>query len=322
MVHFASAYLWWYAAAFLIAAIVYRIFAYKEVTYRYSLASFFAKQSRGQGYYAYITLLLRSLCFFLLFLIIGQPQLPDVATKLPVEGIDIMLVLDLSASMAAVDDPSDGRRRVDIAKTEAKHFAQKRSQDALGLVVFGANALARCPLTHDYKTLATIVDQLEIGNTVIPDGTVLSVGLMTALNRLKDSDAASKVIVLLTDGSPTQQDLPIDIPLQLAKQLGVKIYTIGIGETEIQYGFQALLTAPLNADLLEKIAQETGGQSFIAKQAQELKQIYDTIDRLERRPMEVSVYQNYRDISWLFVAATALCIIADIAWRFVGGVLL
>lgn len=283
--YFGSPYLGIVLAVICGLGCLYRFFGYKQPYYTFSLVTFMRPNlTYNSRFVKKIILLLRFITLVFLCFIVAQPQIPGALQRLPVEGIEIFIALDLSASMNAVDDQRDTRRRVEIARDEAINFIKQRPFDAIGLSVFGANSLVRCPLTHDHASLISIIKSTDVSNTVFPDGTVLAIGLTSALNKFKDSKARSKVIILLTDGAPTQQDIPIGVPLDLAKELGVKVYTIGIGSTAMPQFF-GFAQPPVNVDLLKKIADESGGSFFMAKNATDMKLIYDQINKLEKQEM-------------------------------------
>lgn len=291
------------ATTFLISCIVYRLWFYRPTVYKYSLTNFVIQNK--------ITSSLISTQFFfwirviacaIMVILIGKPQFVDLKSKVTIDGIDIVLALDVSGSMALFDDLQDRRTRLQVAKQEALNFVEKRINDAIGLVIFGRYALARCPLTTDKGILKTIIQELEIGqpSSDMQQMTMLSQGLVTAMRRLQNSKAKSKIVVLLTDGAPSPGDLSAQDALSIAKELGIKVYTIGIGNERggfIQdaiFGVQQVDT-PLNKALLKNIAQETKGQFFEAKNPKDLAHIYDTIDKLEKHQSEVEIYHNYYD---------------------------
>jgi len=242
----------------------------------------------------------RFLIILALVLLIARPQKVDQHSKVIVEGIDIMMVLDVSGSMQLFDDPYDKKQRIEIAKEEAINFIKKRNDDPIGLVFFGREAVSRCPLTLDKSVLINIIQDIQLG-VIDHDGTVISKALITALHRLKKSQAVSKIIILLTDGEPTSGDLHPDDVVTLAQQYGVKIYTIGIGGQygglyeHPAYGIRQA-GVPINLKLLEKFSQATAGRSFVASNQQELNEIYATINQLEKTEHETDVYHNYYDI--------------------------
>lgn len=201
------------------------------------------------------------------------------------------------------DDKDDERSRVEIAKAEAIRFIEKRTNDAIGLVLFAHDAVSRSPLTHDKKMLRHLVEQLHVG-LIEPRATVLSTAIISAINRLKNSKAKSKIIIVLTDGEPSENDIPAPIAIEAAKKLDIKIYTIGIGSDKpmfIQTLYGIMQSPGVNAPLLKKIAQETGGQFFMAKNAKDMRMIYDTIDALEKTENETPIFSNYWDIFVPFV---------------------
>ena len=235
-----------------------------------------------------------------------------------------MMVLDVSGSMQMFDDPHHKKQRIAIAKEEAIKFVNKRPDDPIGLVLFGQEAVSRCPLTLDKNMLTELIKDTELG-IISADGTVLSKGLITAITRLRKSKAASKIIILLTDGEPSPGDLKPEDALYLAKKFGIKIYTIGIGgdyggliEDQLFGGIRQV-GAPLNTKLLKVLAKETGGKFFLAKNQKDLSTIYDTINQLETTEYETDVYHNYHDIFmpflWIIVGLLLLeLILATFVW--------
>lgn len=295
----------------LISAIMYRIWFRQPMLYRFPLTSYVMERTSAPSRFLfYLPLWIRGLVLFGLLFLTSRPQLIDRHSKIQVEGIDIMVVLDVSGSMQLFDDLNDPRPRIDVAKQEAINFIKKRDNDPIGIVLFGNQALSRCPLTLDKSMLITLIDETQLG-LINPDGTMLSRGLVMALNRLKKSEAKTKIIILLTDGEPTQGDLDPNLAVQLAKKYGVKMYTIGIGNEEGAYfrhpifGIQRVGSG-LNKNLLYGLAEQTGGKCFEARKPADLATIYATIDALEKTHYETDVYQNYYDIFmpflWVLVA--------------------
>jgi Ca-activated chloride channel family protein len=263
--------------------------------YVYSLASTLVKRGyKSRHPYKKILALLRYAVLILLGVAALEPQLVDTSSRVKVQGIDIMVVLDVSGSMQLQDFSDDNRSRLEIAKDEAIHFVRKRTNDALGMVIFARDALSRCPLTHDKKILEDLIGQLSF-DSVDPRSTMLAKGLLLALNRLRSSEARSKVIIVLTDGEPSEDDLDIKLPIKVAQELGVKIYAIGIGEDHpVQHGFY--LIPGVNKKLLDYIAGETGGQSYMARSAGDMRAIYSSIDALETTDKDVPVFSRYHDV--------------------------
>lgn len=301
--HFAHPWYIVYAVSLLCLAIFIRYQWYKPTVYVYPLTTFLKnEQVQASSFYIRFFYWLRVASLCLMALLIGKPQFVDSKSKVTVEGIDIVLALDVSKSMECFDDLNDRRSRWEVARTEALRFIDKRENDSIGLVIFGRYAIARCPLTADKQVLKNIISELEIGMPTydMSQGTMLAQSILTAARRLQKSKAKSKVMVLLTDGMPTQGDLPVPEVVDIAKKLGVKIYTIGVGGDQgglIQdpiFGVQSV-GAPLNKKLLQDIAQATGGKFFEAKKPKDLKHIYDTIDKLEKVSYETELFNKYHD---------------------------
>lgn len=280
-------------------------FMRRSVIYNYSLATLLAAHNQVSTHpFRKILYVLRLLALLILAFLIGKPQLVDSRSTVLVEGIDIMLVIDASGSMEWRDYKDDQRSRFEVAQEEASRFIAKRDNDAMGIVLFGAFAISRCPLTMDKTILKTIVGQMQLGD-VNPDGTALCTAIMNACNRLKNSQAKSKIMIVLTDGEPSQGDLPCDVAMETARQLGIKIYTIGIGNDErefIRHPLYGVMEKPrINKPLLMKIARETGGKFFHARSAQDMRDVYNTIDTLEKTETETPIYQQYHDIFMPFL---------------------
>lgn len=285
--------------------IVWRFKFYKPIRFSYSLGSLLHKSGlRSTHPHKKILFWMRSLVLLLLALLVAKPQVVDSRSKVNIEGIDIVLVLDVSGSMQFQDYADDDRSRFAVAKTEAIRFIEKRNNDAIGLVFFGKDAVSRCPLTFDKTLLKKIVDEIEIG-VIDPDGTMLVIAMITAANRLKNSTAKSKVMIVLTDGEPSEGDLDPSVAIEVAKKLDIKIYTVGIGSEEEElfvHPLYGVVAKPkVNKELLTNIAKQTGGQSFMAHNAYDMRRIYDTIDTLEKMEHETPVFSKYYDVFVPFV---------------------
>ncbi|MGB8367017.1 MAG: VWA domain-containing protein [Candidatus Babeliales bacterium] len=300
---------------FLIFLIWLRNYYHKPILYQYSLATELYNNNVVSTHpFKKIFNLLRFILLFFLAFFIAKPQLVDLRSKVLVEGIDIALVLDISGSMQFKD--YDERARVDVAKEEAIRFIKKREHDALGLVLFGKDTVARCPITSDKTLLKTIVDDVRIGNIIDPDGTMLITGMITAVNLLKHSKAKSKVMIVLTDGEPSDGDMDPSVAIEIAKRLGIKIYTVGIGSEEdevFMHPFYGLVAKPkVNKELLTLVAEKTGGRYFMANSAQDMRRIYDTIDQLEKVEHDVPMFSKYYDIFTPFVFAMISLVFLEI----------
>ena len=296
-------------------AFLYRLKFYKFATYSYSLANSFHKEKLTfTSNHKKVLFLLRSFSLVFLIFLIGRPQWVDSRSKINVEGIDTILAMDISGSMRIFDDLNDQRTRIKAAKDEAIRFIEKRTDDPIGIVIFAKDALSRCPLTLDKHILKEVVGELEIGY-IDPDGTALGTGLATAVNRLRKSKSKSKIIILLTDGQPTPEKIEPDTAIELAKQFGIKVYTIGIGNEKggyLKHPLYGVTRAQNSVDhtLLKKIAQETGGQSFKANNPREMKQIYDKIDQLEKTEYQTDIFHRYYEaflnFIWFFILILGL----------------
>lgn len=277
-------------------ALAYRLRWHKKVTYVYALVDAAVKKKvHSRHPYKKILAAIRFIVLLLLGLAALEPQLVDTHSRIKSQGIDIMIALDVSGSMHMTDFPDDDRSRLEIAKDEAITFVRKRHNDAIGMTIFARDAASRCPLTHDKKMVESLISTLTF-DQVDYRGTVLARGILVALNRLRVSTARSKIIVVLTDGSPEGPDLDSATAISVAKEMGVKIYTIGIGEDHpVQVGFFEVLPG-VNVELLQRIARETGGQFYLARSRQDMRAIYDTIDKLETSDIETPLFSRYEDL--------------------------
>ncbi len=290
---------------------------YKGVRYRYTLTSTLHAQGiTKRNYYKPTLFLLRLITLLLLVVLLAKPRFIDPRSHAKVEGIDIVLVLDVSGSMSYPHHGDDNRSRLDVAKQEAIHFVDKRVHDAIGLVIFGNQALSRCPLTVDKQMLKEAIGELQIG-VIDHNGTVLAQSIITAANRLKLSTAKSKVMILLTDGAPSENDVDPKVAIEVAKKLGLKIYTVGIGDQQpvyINHPFygKVQISSSLNKPLLTQIADETGGTFFEAKNASDMRRIYETIDTLEKTQIEAPLFSNYYEWFMPLLVLAIVCIGVEI----------
>jgi Ca-activated chloride channel family protein len=310
----------WIALGGAFAAIIIsllRLKLHKPITYRYSLVGMLKKEGYTiSSYYRWIPFVLRLCSLIMLGLLIGRPQLVNIKSKVHIEGLDIMLIIDASGSMQCFDDVGDRRPRFDVAKQEAIRFIEKRDNDQIGLIIFGKDAISRCPLTLDRHILKGIIHDLKLGD-IDPDGTVLSIAMSMGVNRLKNSKAKSKIIIMLTDGEPTVGlDIEPRVAVQLAKKCGIKVYTIGVGGEhgglwyDPLFGMRAM-GFRLNKQLLQTVAQETGGQFFLAQNPDDVRRIYDTIDALEKTEYETTIFSNYIDLVFPFIAVICILLLFE-----------
>ncbi|MFQ5700562.1 MAG: VWA domain-containing protein [Acidobacteriota bacterium] len=248
---------------------------------------------------------LRILVLVLLVLALARPQSGTAHEDILTKGIDIAMVLDNSTSMAAEDFKP--RNRLAVAKDSVAKFIQGRKNDRIGLVAFAGRGYTRCPLTLDYDVLTRLLDGVELA--LQDEGTAIGMGLVTALNRLRRSDAKSRVIVLLTDGRNNRGEIDPTTAAALASSLGIKIYAIGVGTRgEAPYPIQdpflgkryVYLKADIDEKTLNAIADKTGGQYFRATDADSLRRIFEKIDAMEKTDIKVRHYTRYAELMpWL-----------------------
>lgn len=248
---------------------------------------------------------LRGLALAALIIALARPQKVTQEEEVTAEGIDIALVMDLSSSMLAEDFQPN---RLEVSKRVAADFVDKREFDRIGLVVFSGEAFTQCPLTIDHRVVKTFLGQLQCG--LLEDGTAIGLGLATAVNRLKDSEATSKVVILLTDGVNNTGYQSPTLAAQIAQEFGVRVYTIGVGsvgETLAPVSRRSdgkfifgIAKVEIDEDLLREIANMTGGQYFRATDEQSLESIYASIDKLEKTEMEVTTFRRHQEVFFPF----------------------
>jgi Ca-activated chloride channel homolog len=319
------AHIYWCIAGFVCIVLValWRFYCYHEPCYVFSSLQPSLVASALVPSYKHVFFVLRTLALLSLMLALGRLQAPDSTTQLPVQGIDIMLLFDVSDSMQLVDDQHDQRSRIQIACDQACSFVDKRPHDAFALVLFGREVVSRCPCTQDKQLIKELLQESTQG-VLDGRGTMLGKALLTGVNRLQDSRAHSKIIIALTDGRPTAGDIDHRIALELAQKFQIKIYTIGIGfdaSTQVmqQFGFFVPPELTLNTELLQEIATSTGGQFFLAKNPHDMKLIYEHIDALEKHEQRTPLFTRYTDYFMPFLlgafACSALEIVLAIVWR-------
>ena len=223
------------------------------------------------------------LSLILMCVALARPQMIYENRVVKKNGIDIAISLDLSQSMLQ-DDFSPNR--LEKAKEVLGEFIDKRGNDRLSLIVFGGDAYTKVPLTFDHNVVKEMVSKLTVDDITSNNRTAIGMGIGVALNRLKNSEAKSKVIILLTDGENNSGEMSPSAAADIAKELGIKIYTIGIGAREIQiptlFGYQTVKNNELDENLLQNIAKTTGGEYFRAGDSKEFKEIFNKIDELEK----------------------------------------
>jgi Ca-activated chloride channel family protein len=260
-----------------------------------------------------------ALCLFVVAL--ARPRLDLSEESVTAEGIDIVLTMDLSTSMGATDFQPN---RLEVAKQVARDFVSRREFDRIGLVVYAGEAYTKSPLTVDHDIIDRFIAELQMGE--ITDGTAIGTGLATAVNRLKDSETASKIIILLTDGENNAGYHSPELAAELAKEFDIRVYTIGVGS-----GRETLMpSAPLGGgryrfkptrgtvddELLGYIAETTNGRYFRARDTEELASIYDYIDELEKTEIETTVFKRYEEQFARFLLIGFALLLIETALRY------
>lgn len=267
--------------------------------------------------------LLRVVAFVALVFVLARPQTHLSWGKRTVEGIDIMLAIDVSTSMLAKDLAPN---RIEAAKSVATEFISGREDDNIGLTIFAGEAFTQCPMTTDHATLINLLAHIRTdiaARGLIEDGTAVGMGLANALSRLEASKAKSKVVILLTDGSNNRGDISPLTAADIAQSFGVRVYTIGVGTNDVAAypmnvgGVIQDVKIPVEIDeaTLKKIAAATDGQYYRATNTRELKQIYSDIDKLEKTKMEAKQYRKYHEAYLPFAVLAFVCLLASIVLR-------
>lgn len=269
----------------------------------------------------HLPVVLRLMALGALIVALARPVNEHVSRDVTCEGIDIVLSMDISGSMLARDFQPD---RLTAAKQIASEFVADRTGDRLSVVAFAGEAYTQCPLTSDQATVQTMLSRLRSG--VIDDGTAIGNGLGTAINRLRESGAKSKVVILLTDGVNNRGQISPHMAAEIAAELGIKVYTIGVGRrgtapypAQDIFGNMTTVMAEVEIDeeLLRDIASTTGGEYFRAENNNALAEIYDQINTLEKSEVQVTEYTLYEELflGWLLAAFALL--VAEFLVRYV-----
>ncbi|WP_201300873.1 vWA domain-containing protein [Sunxiuqinia indica] len=287
-----------YLLLVLIPIIAWYIFKYRKAgaSIRYSSIEGFSGLSKSWKHYLrHLPFVMQLAGIGLLTLALARPQSSNSWQDVKTEGIDIVIALDISSSMLARDFQPN---RLDAAKKVATEFISGRQNDKMGLVVFSGESFTQCPLTTDHAVLINLFNDIESG--MIEDGTAIGNGLATSVARLKESDAISKVIILLTDGENNRGEIAPETAAELAKTYGIRVYTVGVGTigtapypVQTPFGTQMRdVEVKIDEETLQKIADITDGRYFRATNNDKLIQIYQEIDKLEKSKMEVKEYSR------------------------------
>jgi Ca-activated chloride channel family protein len=252
----------------------------------------------------HLPFVLRMLALIFLIIALARPQNFSAGQSINAEGIDIAMVLDISGSMLAEDFKPN---RLEAAKNVIDNFVSARTTDRIGLVIFSREAFTQCPLTIDYSVLRNLLGDIRTG--MIEDGTAIGNGIANGINRLKDSDAESRVIILLTDGVNNAGEVDPISAAEIASTFGIRIYTIGVGTRgEAPYPVQTpfgtryqMVPVEIDEVILKKIADITGGEYFRATNNRALEEIYNKIDKMEKTKIEITSYRNAKELfaGWL-----------------------
>ncbi len=271
---------------------------------------------------------LRWLALALCIIGMARPQSGLGETKIKASGVDIVVALDLSGSMRSEDFQLRGKpaNRLDVAKEVLTSFIRKRANDRIGLVAFAGRPYIASPPTLDHDFLLETIEHLNIGS--VEDGTAIGSALTAALNRLRDLQARSRIVILMTDGQNNAGKVPPLTAAEAAQTLNIKVYTIGVGTRGkapmpfIQNGYRVtrMVEVNIDEDALKQVASRTGGAYFRATDTEGLRRIYDEIDRLEKTDVEVKKYQRYEELfPWVVIPALVLLllelILSQTVWR-------
>jgi len=311
--HFAHP--WFFLLFLAVPVFAWWMLVKRRASLRYSDLSFLSRASNPGPWLRVIPVALYVLALSMMVLALARPQRGRKFEEVETQGIDIMLCVDVSGSMKAEDFSPNNR--LYVARERAKDFIARRAGDRIGLVVFAAASLTQCPLTHDKNILNDLIDRLDFG--MLEDGTAIGMGLGSAVARLRKSKAKDRVIILLTDGVNNTGDIDPITAAQAAASYDIKIYTIGVGsKDEVPFPVQdpvfgrryARVKIELDTGTLDRIAEITGGQSFLATDAEGLKLIYDEIDRMEPTTFKVKQYTVYSERAGAFLLLAVVFLLA------------
>jgi len=274
-----------------------------EGTVQISSAKLFSKKIKRKGLIRKnILLIFQYLTLLLIIIALSKPRIIDSLKETKMDVIDIVLVMDISSSMLATDFLPN---RLEAVKKTAKNFIEERISDRIGVLVFAGESFIQCPLTVDKDVLLSLMDEIQVAEQSY-DGTAIGMAIANATNRLRHSDAKSKVMILLSDGSNNAGELDPLTSADLAAKFGIKIYTIGAG-TNQDVSFipgRGYIRNEIDEVTLQSIAKRTNGQYFRATNVSGLKDVYNTINALEKTEIEVKQYTRYKELfGWFLIPA-------------------
>ncbi len=266
---------------------------------RFSDTGFFNELPKSwKSYLRHIVFVIEMAALSLFIIALARPQSSSKNKEINVEGIDIVLAMDISSSMLAADLKPD---RLEASKAVASDFVKGRPDDRMGLIVFSGETFTQVPLTTDHSMMLNMLQEMKCG--LLEDGTAIGDGLASAISRLKDSEAISKVVILLTDGDNNAGSIDPSTAAEMAKLFGIRVYTIGAGTRgTAPYPVQTIsgikyqqVPVTINEELLQQIANETGGKYFRAESKEKLEQIYSEIDKMERSKIQVNEFKRLHE---------------------------
>jgi len=267
----------------------------------------------------HVLFVLRMAVFTLIIMVLARPQSSNKWESVTTEGIDIVMALDISSSMLARDFNPD---RLEAAKRISTQFISGRLNDRIGLVIFSGESFTQCPLTTDHTSLINLFNSVHSG--MIEDGTAIGLGLANSVNRIKDSDAISKVIILLTDGVNNRGSIDPMTAADIAKTFGIRVYTVGIGTrgmaphpVQTPFGVQYRdMPTDIDEDLLKRIAEMTDGLYFRATDNNALVRVYEEIDQMEKTKINVQEHHKKTEEYLKFAIAAALLLLLEILLKY------
>lgn len=273
-----------------------------------------------RNYLIHLPFVLRVVVFAMLILVLARPQSTNRWQNTEIEGIDIMLAMDVSTSMLAMDLQPN---RIEAAKQVAADFVNGRPNDNIGLTIFAGESFTQCPLTIDHSVMLNMLNTVKCdiaAQGIIEDGTAIGMGLANAITRLKESKAKSKVIILLTDGSNNRGEIAPEMAADIAAQFGIRIYTIGVGTNGTApyptYGGQVVnMPVEIDENTLTKIASITDGQYYRATSNSKLKDVYEQIDKLERTKLDVKEFSSREEEFLPFAIAAFVALLLELFLR-------
>ena len=310
-----------YLLLLLIPLIAWYVIRLSRTQASFKLASTSAFKDMKPGlrvYMRHLPFLLRIASIVLIIIVIARPQSVNSWEETETQGIDIVLALDVSGSMLSQDLQPD---RLQAAKKVASEFVVDRKNDNIGLVVFAGESFTQCPLTTDHKVLLNLLNDIEFG--IIEDGTAIGLGLATSVNRLKESESDSRVVILLTDGTNNSGQIAPLTAADLARSYGIRVYTVGVGTTgmaptpvQTPFGIR-MQNMPVDIDekTLTDIAVMTGGQYFRAQDTDGLRQVYEEIDEMEKYLISVQNITQRREVFLPFALLALALMLIELVLR-------